>query len=75
MTERETGPDLSNVVRYKSRSPRRFSTRSSSFGSSRRGVSARQSALLLRCFAILAVIAVGALGAFHLHEPSASTAC
>ena len=67
MTERETGPDLSNVARYKSRPPRRFSTRSS-FGSSRRGMSARQSALLLRSFAIVAVIAVGALGAFHLKE-------
>ena len=68
MTERETGPGLSNVARYKSRPPRRFSTSSSSFGSSRRGASARQSAPLLRPFAIVAVIAVGALGAFHLQD-------
>lgn len=68
MTGREAGPDLSNVVRYKSRPPRRFSKRSSSFGSSRRGASARQSAPLLRSFAIVAVIAVGALGAFHLQD-------
>lgn len=68
MTERETGPDLSNVARYKSRPPRRFSTSSSSFGSSRRGPSARQSAPLLRSFAIVAVIAAGTLGAFHLQD-------
>lgn len=69
MTERERGPDLSNVARYKNRPPRRFSTRSSSSGSLRRGASVRQSAPLLRSLAVVAVIAVGALGAFHLKEP------